>query len=289
MVNALHNYEEKDESSGVHRVPKVSEIVKFKKDNFERALLDLEEDSILKNLVKMAAHGVKNKAAGSLRLLVEELRDFESTFLVNGESFFELDKQFKQLEQIYKDVLEKVVADWPQLMALGVDWYQLNAAISGHMLRIAGVFGLSGELNSAIQDWGVKYTKQEERKHQLRHREMLNTEALNAHTQLAYLSMNGKSSEEVIGKVRQRIGEIDNQLRKLPVDTQALPAFSTINPQFQPKVMINMNSKAEIKPVASAAKAGLHQTSDTVKQEPQKATSGWRSFAKKIPLLGRLF
>lgn len=286
MTTPLYNLDEQDDLSGVHRVPKIPQIVKFKKNAFERVLLDLEEDAILKNLVKIGAHGAGKKSAGALRILVEELRDFENRYLANDEKFFELEEQAKELAAIYQIVLDKVVAEWPELVAQGVDWYQLNGAISGHMLRVAGVFGLSGELNAAIQDWSSKYTKDEERKHQLRERELLNAEALNAHTQLAYLSVMGKSSEEVIDKVRHQISEIDNKLRKLPIDPEALPAFSITNAQFQPRVILNKYAKAEGKPSAFAKT--VMKKAGPAKEEAKKV-SGWRSFAKKIPLLGRLF
>lgn len=256
-----------------------SEELKDKKYQFELALLETEEDKVLKNLVRH--RDARYPKGGPLNQMLVELRAFEKMFLVKDKNFFNNKKQSEFLNNIFSATMNKVVQSWPQLQAENVDWYQLYGAIHAHMMKFAGIFNLQEEMQEAAQDWSETYQ-----------RERLNKSALEGHQQVAYLSSKS-ADKKVIDKIRGEINQIDEQLDLLQLPSMKnAPAFS----EWNPEIRANLKTKFG-KNVPSAWTRLPEATPDQpttlrqmpVKEEVKPAVTGWRSWAKKIPGVGRWF
>lgn len=256
---------------------------------FERALLDLEEDIVLKDLVK-PRHGRGEE--GVLRSMVNDLRTFADKHTYGGREN-DLDQVNKQaeLKAVFDNTMKAIVKNWSALAARGVNWDQLCRVVYVKFMAIAQVFELDQSMAQAMDEWFVEYQ-----------RDSLKAEALAAHQAMAYVATVGAPSLEL----RKRIAAIDQALASLPPEREPVAAFSRqSSPAYsEQELQDKLEEERRANQILARKKFGgniayknifsgvnnqVLITDITPKTPvPPKTEPNWKEKAKKMPVVGWL-
>lgn len=290
ISNSGLNYPDNADDSGVRN--KVSEDnVLEKKENFQRLVLDLEMDEKYGPLFKLGSLNNKNYKGGILRSTIDDLQKFEEAYLGGDYAANSDDKDgvlrkinanvgkedaLENFRKIFVRSMDKIVANWPTLSASHYQWQEIAGFMSGHFLGMARLMGFEKIYQGHMDNWFIRYAKAEK---DYSNRDKLNSEALNVEQELAYYQTTG-AEKSVIAATRAKLENINKQLEELPVDPNAAPAFSSLNPNNK----ANINSRFLKKNGRTIGQESVQEEKPMVEKP-----SGLRGFLKKIPLLGRLF
>lgn len=256
---------------------------------FERTLLDLEEDAVLKDLVK-PRHGRSEE--GLLRSMVNDLRTFADRH-VNSAAESDVDKANKQAEltAVFENTMKAIIKNWPTLSARAVNWDQLCRVVYVKFMAIAQVFELDQSMAQGMDEWFLEYQ-----------RDKLKAEALATRQAMAYAATIGAPSIDL----RQRIAAIDQTLASLPPERDPVAAFSGQSLPAFPEQKSQDRLEAErratqilarkkfggniaYKNIFSGANNQVLITDITPKTPvPPKVDQTWKEKAKKMPVVGWL-